>query len=300
MLYVCMWGRYITGAGSNASTNAFFWDQSYCATVLSMLNPDMMRSSLLQWMRPSLGGRDAAAGWGVDFFSGRAVGNHYAANDMTLFKLALHYVQQTGEFSFMDELVAGRPVLAWMTDFATAYRNLSSSGSGGGGSDALADYGTASALLECVPTYQHEVASFNAANVWMMESLATLLLARDHPGDASQAHSLRKHADAMAAAVLSLYVEGKGYWRARYPNGTELPVQHVIDFVYTSEFLGAERLGPRRLAEMNTFVREKLLTDTWMRALAADDPAAAASDRTDHGKRLFPTSSQSRLLRYVC
>ena len=54
---------YITGAGSNASTNAFFWDQSYCATVLSMLNPTMMRSSLLQWMRPELGGRDAAAGW---------------------------------------------------------------------------------------------------------------------------------------------------------------------------------------------------------------------------------------------
>lgn len=58
---------FVTGAGANASTNAFFWDQAYCATVLSMLDPQMMRASLLQWMRPELGGKDALAGWGVDF-----------------------------------------------------------------------------------------------------------------------------------------------------------------------------------------------------------------------------------------
>ena len=108
----------------------------------------------------------------MDFYSGRAVGNHYAANDMTLFKLALHYVQQTGDFAFVDEQVSGRPVLQWMADFALAYRNLSSSSpssdgtidsSSDGGvrsqSDVLADYGDASALLECVPTYQHKVRS---------------------------------------------------------------------------------------------------------------------------------------------
>ena len=108
----------------------------------------------------------------MDFYSGRAVGNHYAANDMTLFKLALHYIQQTGDFAFVDEQVSGRPVLQWMADFALAYRNLSSPSSSSDGtidsssdggvrsqSDVLADYGDASALLECVPTYQHKVRS---------------------------------------------------------------------------------------------------------------------------------------------
>ena len=70
--------------------------------------------SLLQWLRPELGGKDALAGWGVDFYSGRAVGNHYAANDMTLFKLAVHYTQQTADFGFLDEQVAGRPVWDWL------------------------------------------------------------------------------------------------------------------------------------------------------------------------------------------
>ena len=109
----------------------------------------------------------------MDFYSERAVGNHYAANDMTLFKLALYYVQQTGDFAFVDEQVSGRPVLQWMADFALAYRNLSSPSSSDGTidsssdggvrshvqSDVLADYGDASALLECVPTYQHKVRS---------------------------------------------------------------------------------------------------------------------------------------------
>jgi hypothetical protein len=263
---------YITGAGSNASTNAFFWDQSYAATALNMLDPLMIRASLLQWLKPELGGQDAQAGWGVDFYSGRAVGNHYAANDMTLFKLAVHYVQQSGDFGFLDEKVSGRPVLAWLTDFATAYKNLTDLG-------GLADYGPASALLEAVPTYQHAVASFNAANAWMLSTLAALLEAR---GDAKRAAAFRADADVVAAAVLALYVEGGGVWRARYPNRTSVAVRHVIDFVYTSEFLSA-RLGDRRVAEMANFVRSELLTDTWMRALSLSDPAAPASDRTDHG-----------------
>jgi hypothetical protein len=44
---------------------------------------------------------------GVDFFSGRAVGNHYAANDFTLFKLCLYYTQITADFAFLEEKVAG-------------------------------------------------------------------------------------------------------------------------------------------------------------------------------------------------
>jgi hypothetical protein len=38
-------------------------------------------------------------------------------------------------------------------------------------------------------------------------------------------------------------------------------------------------------AAMVGFVEEKLLAGVWMRALAADDPAAASADRPDHGAR---------------
>ena len=76
---------FVTGAGSNASTNVFFWDMAYCVTALTLLDPAMVKSSLLHWMTPALAS-EALGGWGVDLYSGRAVGNHYAADDFTLFK----------------------------------------------------------------------------------------------------------------------------------------------------------------------------------------------------------------------
>ena len=57
----------------------------------------------------------------------------------------------------MEEKVGERSVLDAMVGFATAYRNLTTAGSGV--ADCLADYGLAANLLECVPTYQHRVAS---------------------------------------------------------------------------------------------------------------------------------------------
>ena len=138
---------FISGAAENTSTNVFFWDQAYCATALAMLDPRLVRTQLLQWLQPQFGGDDARAGWGVDLYSGRAVGNHYAANDLALFKLALHYVQQSAEFGFLDERVSGRPVLDWMHRLATAYRNRTATGHAG----HLADYGAASEVAEPQP-----------------------------------------------------------------------------------------------------------------------------------------------------
>ena len=40
---------FVTGAGSNASTNIFFWDTAYCVTALTLLDPEMIKSSLLHW-----------------------------------------------------------------------------------------------------------------------------------------------------------------------------------------------------------------------------------------------------------
>ena len=62
---------------------------AYCATTLILLDPEMVRASLLHWMKPALAS-EKLGGWGVDLLSGRAVGNHYAADDFTLFKLCRH------------------------------------------------------------------------------------------------------------------------------------------------------------------------------------------------------------------
>ena len=64
--------------------------------------------------------------------------------------------------------------------------------------DGLADYGTETHLLECVPTYTHKVAALNAANVWMMRGSATVAEGR---GDAARAAELRRLADNVSALV---------------------------------------------------------------------------------------------------
>ena len=65
----------------------------------------------------------------------------------------------------------GRSVRAWLLNLALHWQSLNST------DDHLTDYGEAHNLLECVPTYIHKVAAFNAANVWMMRQMALVLSA---------------------------------------------------------------------------------------------------------------------------
>ena len=91
-----------------------------------------------------------------------------------------YYLSLTGDFDFLHETVTGavNSVLEVMPGFATAYKNLTVSDGGLGAGACLADYGLAANLLECVPTYQHRVASFNAATVWMLEQVRAALTSR--------------------------------------------------------------------------------------------------------------------------
>ena len=57
-----------------------------------------------------------------------------------------------------------------------------------------------------MPTYIDQVPSFNAANVWMMRELAAIL---EMSGKADEPAQLRGQADAMAKAVMGLYVPDK-------------------------------------------------------------------------------------------
>ena len=267
---------FTVGGGGNATTNFFFWDQSYAATAFALMAGPSLRSQLLEYIE--FGGDDATSGWGIDYMAkgGHVIGAHYAANDMSIFKGVLYYAFATADWQVLDVEVRNKTVLAWMEGFATAYRNLTADGAGG----SLADYGGAHQLLECVQTYVHEVASFNAANVWMLRQLARLLRAKG--ATPSRAAAFEAEADAVAAAVRSLYRPGEGYFNARSPNGSETGVMHVIDFVYVSEFMDADLTAAER-ADSASFVRRELQTPTWMRALSQADPAAPFSDRTDHG-----------------
>src|SRR5690606_38944511 len=150
-----------------------------------------------------------------------------------------------------------------LVEHARYYRRLA-------GDDGLADYGTAANLLECVSTYTHKVASFNAANVWNGRTVAAMLRLA---GRDEEAGELEGTAGALASAVLELYLPGEGYFGCRQPDGELVPVRHCLDFFTVLQCM-PDALSPEQVEEMVAFFLRELKTRTWMHALSPLDPDA--------------------------
>ena len=140
-------------------------EQALCAAW-----PPGLRSWLLQALRSPY---DSA--FGFDTWSGGPLGNRYAANDYSLFRLVEHYVCITGDRAFLDEQAGPLTVLAHLKRLACGWKAKRSEATGG----VLADFGADPwTLLECVPNYVNVVASFNAAYVGMTRVIGGLLQPR--------------------------------------------------------------------------------------------------------------------------
>ena len=143
--------------------------------------------------------------------------------------------------------------------------------------DGLADYGEGN-LLECVSTYTHKVASFNAANVWNARTVARFAA---RLGEREEGERLQRQAERLAQAVNTLYLDGKGFFACKQPDGSLVPVRHCLDFFTVLQCMG-EDLTAKQRQEMIQFFLEELKTTTWMHALSPLDPDTAFSTRTDH------------------
>ncbi len=130
-----------------------------------------------------------------------------------------------------------------------------------------------------MPTYINEVASFNAANVWMMRRVAAI---DDALGDKARAQELQADADRLLPAVLALYEPGQGVWNSLHRDGTKVQIRHVFDFATIGLTINDDLSADMR-KEMSRFVETELLTDHWMRAQSLGDIAATVSNRPDHG-----------------
>lgn len=251
-------------------TTTFMWDYMLSSTVHALLDPAPMRRQLAHWI-----GVDIHTHFGTEWQHGTPVGYWYAVNDYAMTRLVHDYVRFTGDTAFLDEPFpaagsAPKPVAAHLVDWARAWQGLR-------GAHGLADYGEMDNLLECVSTYTHEVASFNATNVSALRAAAEIVESR---GDAALATQLRQEAAELAAAVNELYVPG-GYWLAGQPDGSLVPVRHCLDFSNVALAMSGD-LAPRQRSEMVDFFVRELRTDSWLRALSPWDPDAAFSVRPDH------------------
>ncbi|MEU4196419.1 hypothetical protein AB0E69_31245 [Kribbella sp. NPDC026611] len=247
-------------------TTTFIWDYSLSSLTHALLDPAPMRKHIEHWID-----LDIHQHFGTEWLTGGPVGYWYSVNDFAMTRLVRDYVRFTGDDGFLDVAVGEKAVGDHLHDWATAWRGLR-------GEHALADYGGIDNLLECVSSYVHEVASFNAANVWCMRVAAEVA---ERSGDTDRAELLRKEATIQAGHVNELYVEGRGFWHARQPDGSLVPVRHCYDFNLIGTTMAGD-LSESQRSEMVSFFQRELQTPTWMRALSPYDADAAFSVRPDH------------------
>jgi hypothetical protein len=258
---------YVT-IGRVIPTLSFIWDTMLASLSLSLLDPKVLRSLVEVWLA-----RDMHQHLATDYLTGQGVGPWYAVNDMGILRCADNLLRVTGDFSWLEKVIEGKPVIDHLADHALYWKTLVKEPNG------LADYGEIQDLLEVVSTYTHQVAAMNAGNVYGMRFVATLLERR---GDQRRAAQLRSEATELAARINSmLYVKGKGWWKCGQPDGTFNEVRHCYDLLTILDTM-FEDLSEGQKQEMSRFFWSELHTPLWMHALSPGDADSTWNVRADH------------------
>ena len=248
----------------------FIWDYFLSSPVHALLDPACMKKYLELWMHT-----DIHKHFGTEYLTGAGVGPWYSVNDYAMTTISRDYLRWSGDFAWLDKRVDGSAenalVYEYLAKYATNWKQFQTK-------SGLADYGGLNNLLECVNTYLHEVASLNAANVFNLRAAAELLALR---GRREEGWRMREEAAALAAEVNKLYADGKGYWHARFPDGSLREVRHCLDLLTVLNTM-ADDLSEAQRREMTDFFARELRTPTWMHALSCDDDDGMFSVRPDH------------------
>lgn len=235
--------------------------------MLARLDPDVLREQLELFIRADMGSH-----WGVDMSTGRGVGMWYGVNDGAIITACADYLRHTGDVDWLDQSVGDNTVRNHLLRHLRHMDDLA-------GGQSLADFGRAENILECVSSYEHRIASFNAMRAWCHRYAAESL----DPGN--RAIHLRL-AESVEAGVRDLLLPG-GYFACEGPEGRR-EVRTCLDFIYVGRYMG-DRLRPDERESMVRFFVRELETSDWMRALSLDDENAFTRDlpyfqtfRADH------------------
>ncbi len=252
----------------------FIWDYALSSLTHALLDPAVAKKYLLHWMA-----MDIHKHFGTEYLTGGPVGPWYSVNDFAITGIAKDYLRWSGDKKWLTEEVAiksgdtvtQKTVSEFLMKYADNWKGFKTR-------SGLADYGGINNLLECVSTYIHEVASLNAGNVFNMRTAAEILT---HLGDTKRAAAMLDEASHLVPEINKLYVDGKGYWNTRFPDGELVEVRHCYDFITILNTI-ADDLTIKQKNEMFEYFKRELQSPTWMRALSAGDDNAIFSTRPDH------------------
>jgi len=249
----------------------FIWDYALSSLTHALLDPAVMKKYIEHWMS-----MDVHKHFGTEYLTGGPVGTWYSVNDFAITEISKNYLRWNGDFKWLDKVIQVNegqkaPVLDLLLKYASNWENFKSP-------NGLADYGGINNLLECVSTYIHEVASLNAANVFNLRTAAELC---ELTGKTDRVDHFLNEANELIPQINKLYVDGKGYWSTRFPDGSLVEVRHCYDFITILNMIPND-LTAKQKNEMVEFFKRELQSPTWMRALSAGDDNAMFSVRPDH------------------
>jgi len=249
----------------------FIWDYALSSLTHALLDPAVMKKYIEHWMS-----MDVHKHFGTEYLTGGPVGPWYSVNDFAITEISKNYLRWNGDFKWLDKVIQVNegqkaPVIDLLLKFASNWKNFKSP-------NGLADYGGINNLLECVSTYIHEVASLNAANVFNLRTAAELC---ELTGKKDLVDHYVNEANELIPLINKLYVDGKGYWATRFPDGSLVEVRHCYDFITILNMI-PDDLTAKQKNEMVEFFKRELHSPTWMRALSAGDDNSMFSVRPDH------------------
>ena len=249
----------------------FIWDYALSSLTHALLDPAVMKKYIEHWMS-----MDVHKHFGTEYLTGGPVGPWYSVNDFAITEISKNYLRWNGDFKWLDKVIQVNegqkaPVIDLLLKFASNWKNFKSP-------NGLADYGGINNLLECVSTYIHEVASLNAANVFNLRTAAELC---ELTGKKDLVDHYINEANELIPQINKLYVDGKGFWATRFPDGSLVEVRHCYDFITILNMI-PDDLSAKQKNEMVEFFKRELQSPTWMRALSAGDDNSMFSVRPDH------------------
>ncbi len=248
---------YVWGGPEGAPTTSFLWELQLTAPLLARLDPTVLRATLEQFLVADMGSH-----WGIDTLTGAGVGMWYGVNDGAMINVAFDYLRLTGDRAWLDAVVGGRPVRERLLGYVD--RIIERVPPGGNRTDS----GAAPNILECVSSYEHEIAAFNAMGSWACR-FAAALLAPD------RADYYTGWAETLRRGVLEL-AHPDGYFCC-IAEGERREVRTCLDLIYVGRFV-PDALDEDMRQRMTAFFHRELETVDWMYALSPAD-ADALTDK---------------------
>ena len=230
---------YVGGGAEGGATSLLARELELQAPLLARLDPEALRGSLEAMLAIDLGRHG-----GFDGTAGAGVGPARAGGPGALLSAAADYVRLTGD-------------RGWALDRLEALERCAR--------PELTDYGDSRDLFECIPAYEHAVASLNAQAVQGLRFLATLT------GDRRWSRAAR----GLASRVLELYADGP--FACLQPDGSRRVVGTVLDFAYVGGAMTEDVPPFVRRGMLDWFDRE-LCTESWLRALPEADAAEGLAE----------------------